>query len=113
MKMQGKIQFIFEVYQMDMLPDESGWRENDRHYLGKIHLSADSINDIDDKMILNTMSRFEVGRLYGKRTFAICTTDRRRVYAEDLYGDGEWWEVGLVRQHKPVFGLKLEGCFLY
>ena len=36
------------------------------------------------------------------------TTDRRTVYAEDYYGDGSWWEVGAVKNHVPVYGLKLK-----
>ena len=34
----------------------------------------------------------------------------RRVYAEDLYGDGHWWEVGAKKDHMPLYGLmRLDG----
>jgi len=27
--------------------------------------------------------------------------------AEDFYGDGQWWEVGIRKGHEPCYGLKL------
>ena len=103
------IDFEFEAYQMDMLPEEGTWVENNRHYIGKLYVPAENINDLDDKKILKAMSEFKVGTLFGADTYAVSTTDRRRVYAEDLYGDGTWWEVGRVHFHKPVYGLRLTG----
>lgn len=105
------IEFTFEIYYMDMIPDGDGdWQENERIYLGKVDILAESIEDIDDKKILKAVHNHWAVEYSGRKVQAFHTTDRRRVYAEDLYGDGTWWEVGYKVQHKPVLGLKLDGC---
>ena len=102
--------FIFGVWQMDCLQDEDGlWIENDRFKVGEIRLRAESIDCLTDKMLLQAMSELKVGTLFGQKTYAINTADRRRVYAEDYSGDGTWWEVGEVKGMKPLYGLKLDG----
>jgi len=103
---QAKTQ-TFDVYLLDVYPDENGgWQENDRHFLGKIDVEMVG-TEIDDFDILAAMRKFTYSDLSGRKINALMTTDRRTVYAEDYYGDGEWWEVGSVKNHVPVYGLKL------
>lgn len=98
----------FAVYWLDMWADEEGgWEENERHYLGELEVKPAIGCEIEDIDILAAMRNFTYADLCGQRFKAIQTTDRRTIYAEDLYGSGEWWEVGSVKDHKPVYGLKL------
>ena len=97
----------FEVFELDMWPDgEGGWEENDRHRLGRIQIDVDSIDKITDVKLIDALYRFKVRGSFGLTSPAINTTDRRRVYAEDLYGDGRWFEVGAKKEHLPMYGLK-------
>lgn len=96
----------YEVYHMDVYMDEGGWTENERHWLGELMVRPALNGEIDCIDILSAMARFTYPDFYGCRNKALTTTDRRRVYAEDYYGDGSWWEVGTVKDHMPVYGLK-------
>ena len=98
----------FKVFVLDMLPDESGWVENNRYHVGKIDLPVNSVDDITEEMVLKAMSELEIETLFGKAVKALGTTDRRRVYAEDYSGDGSYWEVGRKALRKPLYGLRLE-----
>lgn len=62
--------------------------------------------EVDESDILAAMKQFSYSDLTGCRFQALKTTDRRRVYAEDYYGDGSWWEVGTVKDRAPVYGLR-------
>lgn len=77
--MSGDKTQVFDVFYLDMWADgEGGWEENERHFL------------------------------CGRQIRTLDTTDRRRVYAEDYYGSGEWWEVGSVKEWRPIYGLQLK-----
>lgn len=105
----GKIEKqSFEVYLLDMYEDEYGeWQENERHLLGKLTLEHLVGGEVDAADILSAMQQFSYPDLMGRRVRALDTADRRKVYAEDLYGSGTWWEVGTVKGHMPVYGLRL------
>ena len=97
----------FDVYLMEMLPSENcGWVENNRTRVGHIAVPAKTVDEIGDKMLLDAMFRLKLRNKNGLTEPAICTTDRRRVYAEDYYGDGGWFEIGAKAGHKPIYGLK-------
>jgi len=96
---------VFEVFVLDVYQEDGCWVENERHRLGKLEVTP-ATGDVDGYDILAAMKQFSYSDLMGHRYQAIQTTDRRRVYAEDYYGDGSWWEVGTVKDRMPVYGLK-------
>lgn len=98
---------VFEVYYLDVYQEDGCWIENERHRLGKMEVLPALGREIDTAEILSAMTRFSYSDLCGRRLWALYITDRRRVYAEDCYGDGTWWEVGMVKDRMPVYGLKL------
>lgn len=98
---------VFEVYALDVYQEDGCWIENERHRLGKMEVLPALGREIDTVEILSAMARFSCPDLCGRRLRALNTTDRRRVYAEDYYGDGTWWVVGTVKGRMPVYGLKL------
>lgn len=96
----------FIVYLMDMLHDpDAGWIENARTQLGSLVVEKEP-DEMTDKDILQALAQFTTVDLMGRQCGTISTTDRRRVYAEDLYQDGSWWEVGAVKGHQPMYGLE-------
>ena len=102
-------EFMFDVYALDMwwqAADEC-WEENNRHKIGKLSVSAEDFDSIDEKTILDAMAKFEVKPMFGIPYKAIPSTDRRKFFAEDYYGSGEWFEVGLRKKHEPIYGLML------
>jgi len=99
---------VFSVWILDMLYEYGTWVENDRHKNGYLEIRAESLDKVTDVQLLKAMSEHKIGTVFGQKTYAISTTDRRRVYAEDYYGDGTWWEIGQKRGHCPLYGLKLE-----
>ena len=99
-----KAKIAFDVYELDMWADgEGGWTENNRIKVGQISVPVKTLDDITPKALLLAMK----GESADNTHPYITTTDQRRVYAEDLYGMGEWWEVGAVKNHYPMFGLQL------
>lgn len=97
----------FIVYLLDMFRDsDSCWVENARTQIGTLVVEK-GLEDVADKDILRALSQFTTKDLMGRQCGTISTTDRRRVYAEDLYQDGSWWEVGTVKGHQPIYGLEL------
>ncbi len=97
----------FEVFDLDMIPDGIGmWTENDRFPLGRITVPADDLYEVTDVMLLRALSEHKIGHAFGRDCFALTTTDRRRLYVEDLYADGSWFEVGLKKGREPIIGLK-------
>ena len=99
----------FDVYLLDVYLDEGGWIENERHLLGNIEVESVIGKEIDAVDVLAALKKFRYRDYTGRQISALVTTDRRTVYAEDYYGDGSWWEVGAVKNHVPVYGLKLKG----
>lgn len=98
----------FELYELDMWRTLDGdWEENDRHRLGIIDIDVKTIDEINEFKLLDAVYRFKVRGVLGLTAPAISTTDRRRVYAEDPYGDGHWFEVGAKKEHQPLYGLLL------
>ena len=106
--MNEKKKRVFDVYFLDVFLDEEGWEENERHLLGKLEITPAVGSEIDDVDILAAMKLFTYRDLTGRQINALVTTDRRTVYAEDYYGDGQWWEIGAVKGRVPVYGLKLK-----
>lgn len=107
--MSGVNKLEYDVFLLDMWADEDGdWQENERHRLGELVVRPAVGAEVDANDILNALRRFSYPDTMGRRLRALDTTDRRRVYAEDLHGSGEWWEVGTVKNHMPVYGLKLK-----
>lgn len=98
---------VFEVYALDMYQEDRCWIEHERHRLGKMEVLPALGQEIDTADILSAMARFSYPDLCGRRLRTLNTTDRRRIYAEDYYGDGTWWVVGTVKDRMPVYGLKL------
>lgn len=97
----------YKIYRLDMYQDGDGaWVENDRLPLGTLDIDGD-IESLTDVSILAALARFSFQDCVGRSIHVINTTDRRRIYAEDLYGDGTWWEVGEVKGHMPTYGLEL------
>ena len=105
--MSGIRKYIFNVYLLDMWGnEEDGYEENDRHYVGAIHVPAPSFEEVTEVGILKAMKKLEIRQLFGPTVRALTTRDRRKVYIEDLYGDGTWWEIGTKKERRPVYGLK-------
>ena len=100
---------VFDVYLLDVYLDEDGWRENERHKLGSVEVDYTIGEAPDGVDILAALKNFSYRDLSGRSIGALVTTDRRKVYAEDCYGDGSWWEIGAVKNRVPVYGLKLKG----
>lgn len=99
--------WVFAVYLLDVFLDESGWQENQRFHLGELEIEPVIGKELDDVDILTAMRKFSYQDFTGRRINALITTDRRKVYAEDCYGDGTWWEIGSIEDRVPVYGLKL------
>lgn len=100
---------VFDVYLLDVYLDEDGWQENERHKLGSVEVNCANGEEPDGVDILAALKDFSYRDLCGRSISALVTTDRRKVYAEDYYGDGSWWEIGAVKNRVPVYGLKLRG----
>lgn len=105
--MVEKKKYLFDVYLLDVYKDEGVWTENERHKLGSMEVKPVIGSDLDCRDIIEALMNFKYQDLVGRQYNALNTSDRRRVYAEDYYGNGEWWEVGTVKEHMPVFGLAL------
>lgn len=99
----------FEVFYLDVYMDDAGcWTENDRTPLGELVVNPAVGSNVDAVDVISAMNAFSYSDIIGRRIKALDTSDRRVVYAEDYYGDGTWWEVGTVKGHTPVYGLKLK-----
>ena len=85
---------------------KDGWYENNRHNLGTLKVPCDERGDFTEKDILNAMKRRVVRPLFGPTYHALNTRDRSVVFIEEA-SDG-WYEIGLVRGRKPVYGLRLK-----
>lgn len=48
----------FEVYWLDVLPDEGGWIENERFHLGTLEIELPVCGDLDDVDILAAMKNY-------------------------------------------------------
>lgn len=98
--------FQYEVFILDMLPDgDGGWLENERRQIGAIEVECDEQSL--PLAILNALRDLTGRDIAGREHHVLTTTDRRRVYVEDCYGTGEWWEVGTKKGRKPFLGLRL------
>lgn len=96
----------FEVYSLDMLPDVNGrWVENERQKIGGIEVECNE--ESLPRALLNALRDVTCRDITGREHPVLLTTDRRRVYIEDYYGTGEWWEVGEKKGRKPFLGLRL------
>lgn len=96
----------FEVYSLDMLPDENdGWVENERQKIGTIKIQSGE-QSLPAAM-LAALRNLTCRDIAGREHYILNTTDRRRIYVEDFYGTGEWWEVGTKKGRKPFLGLQL------
>lgn len=96
----------FEVYTLDMFPDgDGGWVENERQKIGTIEIQ--SSEQAFPEAILNALCNLTCSDIAGREHHVLNTTDRRRIYIEDFYGTGEWWEVGTKKGRKPFLGLQM------
>ena len=102
----------YDVYQMDMYASEdgTGWIENARLLIGSVTLPVTSLEDVTEVMVLKALKKaLKKARftdMTGLASFCpLVTRNRKKVYAEDYYGDGQWWEVGAVKGHCPMYGL--------
>ena len=101
---------MYMVYQLDAWRDhDGGWYINDQFERGTLKIKLAKGESVNDKKILEAMRDFTVWSITGTGFPALTTTDRRRVYAEDLYATGDWWEVGRKKEHCPLFGLRFNG----
>lgn len=99
-------QFQYDVFAIDMFPDGvGGWVENERQKIGLLHIECNG--DVTPESIIAILRDFTYTDFLGAEHHVLTTTDRRRIYAEDYYGDGSWWEVGTRKGHKPFLGLSL------
>ena len=102
---------IYDVYLLDMWGNkEDGYEENERHLVGKIHISAPSFEEVDEGSILKAMKKLEIRQLFGPTVKALMTRNRRVIYIEDYTGDGTWWEIGEAKTRKPVYGVRYVGA---
>lgn len=99
---------LYEVYSLDMYKNgDEGLVENGRCFLGWSFATSGK-DRLDDKAILLAMARFRYEDASGREVAVMSSrVDRRMVYAQDLYETEQWWEVGYVKGHVPLFGLKL------
>ena len=98
----------FDVYELDMWSDgDGGWTENARYKIGSIHVPDMDVGDMTEVEILKVMKKAAFRSMTGTSFHPLTTRNRKRVYAEDYYGDGKWWEVGIVKGHQPLYGLAL------
>lgn len=96
----------YEVYLLSMYKNDEGlWTENDRYRLGDLEVDAPK-GEPGPKDIVKALGGFKIRELTGREISVLSTTDMRRVYAEDYYGDGSWWDVGEVKGRVPTYGLK-------
>ena len=99
---------IYDVYHLDMYASEdgTGWIENARLLIGSVTLPVTRLEDVTEVMVLKALKKARFTGMTGLASFCpLATRNRKKVYAEDYYGDGQWWEVGAVKGHCPMFGL--------
>lgn len=91
----------YQVYQLDMLPDEGSWVENERFFLYEIAIHADP-----DDMAAMKVAIFEALQYEGLLTMS---ASMDKVSLVDYYSSGEWLEVTIGEEdvEPPLFGLKL------
>ena len=92
--------YEFTVFEMDVFLEDGDWVANGWHKLGILSVNA-AEGELEQGILL-ALEGFDIGRSYP----ALDTHDRRRVFCES--DDGEWFEVGAVKQHKPIYGLRLD-----
>lgn len=99
------------LYCMDMLPDEDGgWQENSRQFVGTIDVQLSPIGVIA-KNIVNAIADTTIS-IGVMKAPALTTTDMRKVFATECYGNGDWWEVGYKKGgSKPMYGVKLSAAY--
>ena len=97
----------YDVYLLDMYAGDSEyvWVENARTLIGSVRIPAENNQGLRDVTVLSALYNAVFSDTLGRAYHPLETKDRRMVYAEDYYGDGQWWEVGSVREHCPIFGL--------
>ena len=97
----------FDLYEMEMWGNaKDGWEENNRFHLGTLEVPCDERGHFTEKDILAAMKKKVIKPLFGLAYHALNTRDRSVVFIEEA-ADG-WYEVGLVRGRKPVYGLRLK-----
>lgn len=97
----------FEVYTLDTFPDDEdgGWVETERQKIGTIEIQSGE--QALPVVILDALRNLTYRDVAGREHHILNTTDRRRIYVEDFYGTGEWWEVGTKKGRKPFLGLQM------
>ena len=84
------------VYLLDMMWDGDSFYENNRQGIGIVQVPVTEDGEVTEKALIDTMIKY-----------GFCDIQNRRiVYAEDLYGDGTRYEIGIKRDHVPVFSVE-------
>lgn len=89
----------FEVYTLDMLPDEDGgWVENERQKIDTIEIQ--SSEQAFPEAILNALRNLTCRDIAGREHHVLTTTDRRRWKEQSLHGVTDSYEktLSLLKQ---------------
>jgi len=95
----------FDVFQLDVWGNEKdGYEINDSICLGSVQVEG-TLADMTESAVLKAVCGFRTKDVIGREISVLDTTDRRRVYAEDLFESGSYWEIGTKKGHRPFLGL--------
>lgn len=98
---------VFSVYELDVVPDEyGGWIWNDKIRVGSIHVPNLPGIGISEVSILKALKKLTVTEMTGRKYRCLETRNRRKVFIEDLSESGHWFEVGAIKDHKPMYSVE-------
>lgn len=96
----------YTIYGLDVYPDGDGsWVENDRFLMGEVEISMQD----DAGTILDRLGQVEYHPLWTRGPVPLLPKHRRnKVTLVDLYGGGDWLEVQMQVDERPLYGLQRE-----
>jgi len=101
---------VFAVYELDVWPDEDGgWRWNDKIRVGNIRVPNPPGIGYSEVSILKALKKLTVTEMTGRKYRCLETRNRRKVFIEDVSGDGLWFEVGTIKDQKPIYSVERTG----